>query len=153
MPRTTRCLAGAAWTAVSTGRLVRSSCRSARCQTGDAKITHGYKLPCKYVIHTVGPIWGGGEYGEKEKLISCYRRSLALAAEYDCKSVAFPLISAGVYGYPKDQALQVAVDTIRACLAEQESTQQMQQEMQVYIVLFDQKNYGNAKRMFPELTL
>ena len=122
------------------------------CETGDAKITHGYKLPCKYVIHTVGPIWCNGEHGEKEKLISCYRRSLALVAEYDCKSVAFPLISAGVYGYPKDQALRVAVDTIRACLAEQGSTQQMQQEMQVYIVLFDQANFENAKRMFPEIT-
>ena len=81
------------------------------------------------------------------------RRSLALAAEYDCKSVAFPLISAGVYGYPKDQALRVAVDTIRACLAEQGSTQQMQQEMQAYIVLFDQANFENAKRMFPEITV
>ncbi len=133
--------------------LVRECALLGGCETGDAKITHGYKLPCKYVIHTVGPIWGGGEHGEKEKLISCYRRSLALAAEYECKSVAFPLISAGVYGYPKDQALRVAVDTIRACLAEQGSTQQMQQEMQVYIVLFDQENYENAKRMFPELTM
>ena len=73
---------------------------------------------------------------------------MALAVEYGCKSVAFPLISAGVYGYPKDQALQVAVDTIRSCLAEQGSAQ----EMQVYIVLFDQVNYENAVRLFPELT-
>ena len=119
------------------------------CETGDAKITHGYKLPCKYVIHTVGPIWCNGAHGEKDKLVSCYRKSMALAVEYGCKSVAFPLISAGVYGYPKDQALCVAVETIRACLEEQGNTQ----EMQVYIVLFDQSNYENAKQMFPKLTL
>ena len=130
------------------------------CETGSSKITKGYRLPCKYVIHTVGPIWCNGEHGEKEKLISCYRRSLALAAEYDCKSVAFPLISAGVYGYPKNQALQVAVDTIRSCLAGQggassvddRGSQNGAQEMQVYIVLFDQSNYENAKRIFPDIT-
>lgn len=130
------------------------------CETGDAKITHGYKLPCKYVIHTVGPIWCNGAHGEKDKLVSCYRKSMALAVEYGCKSVAFPLISAGVYGYPKDQALQVAVDTIRSCLAGQggassvddRGSQNGAQEMQVYIVLFDQVNYENAVRLFPELT-
>ena len=118
------------------------------CETEDAKITHGYKLPCKYVIHTVGPIWCNGAHGEKGKLVPCYRKSMALAEEYGCKSVAFPLISAGVYGYPKDQALQVAVETIHACLEEQGSTQ----GMQVYIVLFDQSNYENAKRIFPDIT-
>jgi len=123
------------------------------CKTGEAKITPAYRLPCKKVIHTVGPVWHGGNQGEKEQLISCYQKSLELATAYDCHSVAFPLISSGAYRYPKEEALQVAVDTIRACLAEQESTQQMQQEMQVYIVLFDQENYENAKRMFPELTL
>ena len=99
------------------------------CATGDAKITKGYKLPCKYVIHTVGPIWRGGGYGEKEKLISCYRKCLELAAEHGCKTLAFPLISAGVYGYPKEQALDVAVDTINEFLQEN--------DLQVYIVLFD----------------
>lgn len=99
------------------------------CKTGQAKITKGYKLPCKYVIHTVGPKWKGGQNGEKELLENCYRNSLELAKEYNCQSVAFPLISAGVYGYPKDQALNVAIDTINNVLLEN--------KMNVYIVLFE----------------
>lgn len=99
------------------------------CKTGQAKITKGYKLPCKYVIHTVGPKWKGGNNGEKEMLESCYRNSLALAEEYNCKSVAFPLISAGVYGYPKDEALNVAINTINECL--------VQTDITVYMVLFE----------------
>ena len=118
------------------------------CETGSAKITKGYRLPCKYVIHAVGPRWRDGKHGEREKLISCYRTSLAFAKEHGCETVAFPLISSGIYGYPKDQALQIAVDTIRACLEEQGNTQ----EMQVYIVLFDQSNYEYAKRIFPDIT-
>lgn len=99
------------------------------CKTGEAKITGGYRLPCQYVIHTVGPIWHGGQLGEKEKLISCYHTSLELAKQNGCTSVAFPLISAGAYGYPKDQAFQVAQETIKDFL----STHQMQ----VYLVLYD----------------
>ena len=71
------------------------------CETGRAKITRGYRLPAEYVIHTVGPVWQGGGAGERELLFSCYRSSLELAAEYHCESVAFPLISAGAYGYPR----------------------------------------------------
>ena len=114
------------------------------CETGRAKITGGYDLPCKYVIHTVGPVWQGGDHGERELLASCYRESLALAREKGCHSVAFPLISAGVFGYPKDQALRVAVDTISAYLLENE-------EMQVYLLVFSPTPYLLSKKLFPDV--
>ena len=79
------------------------------CPTGEARITRGYRLPAKYVIHTVGPVWRGGTHGEPELLASCYRDSLRLASEHDVRSIAFPAISCGVYGYPIDQAAEIAV--------------------------------------------
>ncbi len=113
------------------------------CKTGDAKITKAYRLPCKYVIHTVGPVWNGGQYGEKEKLVSCYRTSLALAKAHKCETVAFPLISSGIYGYPKDQALRVAVDTISEFL--------MENDMTVYIVIFDRAAYQISGKLFADI--
>ena len=84
------------------------------CPTGQARITKGYQLPAQYVIHTVGPVWSGGKRGEPEFLASCYRESLKLAAEHEARSIAFPAISCGVYGYPLDQAVKIAV---RECAA------------------------------------
>jgi len=86
------------------------------CATGDAKITKGYSLAAKWVIHTVGPVWKGGEVGESELLASTYRRSLEEAVKVGARSVAFPAISTGVYGYPKDEAAKIAVATIRTFL-------------------------------------
>lgn len=85
-----------------------------RCPTGEARITPGFGLPTQSVIHTVGPVWRGGNAGEPGLLAACYRNSLALAAEHGIERIAFPAISCGVYGYPIDQAVQIAVDTVRA---------------------------------------
>ena len=113
------------------------------CNTGEAKITSAYNLPCKYVIHTVGPVWHGGFFGEKEKLISCYKNSLELAKQYKCDSVAFPLISSGAFGYPKDKALKTATDTISEFL--------LKNEMLVYIVVFDKKSFSISKKLFCDI--
>ena len=83
------------------------------CDTGDAKITPGFDLPARYVIHTVGPVWHGGDSGEADLLASCYRRSLRLAREYRLSSIAFPAISTGAYGFPAAQAARIAVATVR----------------------------------------
>jgi len=91
-----------------------AECRALNgCATGDAKITRGYRLPAKHVIHTVGPVWHGGRRGEAELLASCYRRSLGLAVENTLSSVAFPAISCGAYGYPLQLAVPIAVGTVR----------------------------------------
>lgn len=101
-----------------------SECRTiGHCDTGDAKITGGYQLKAKHVIHTVGPIWDGGNQGEAELLTGCYRTSLSLAEKNDVQTIAFPCISTGVYGYPQDQACQIAVDTVSCWLQEHELPQ------------------------------
>jgi O-acetyl-ADP-ribose deacetylase (regulator of RNase III) len=87
------------------------------CRTGEAKITRGYRLPARHVIHTVGPVWRGGEAGEPALLEACYRNSLALAARHGLLSLAFPCISTGIYGYPADMAARVAVDSVRTAMA------------------------------------
>lgn len=87
------------------------------CETGDAKLTAGYRLPARYVVHTVGPVWSGGAHGEPELLASCYRRSLALAVEHGVRSIAFPAISCGIYGYPIDAATAIAVREVTSFLA------------------------------------
>lgn len=114
------------------------------CDTGDAKLTGAYNLPAKYVIHTVGPIWYGGNHNEESLLISCYKKSLNLAIENDCESIAFPLISSGAYGYPKDKAFKIAVDTITDFI--------MQNDILVYIVLFDKSAVSVSKKLFSDIS-
>ena len=113
------------------------------CETGHAKITGGYNLPAKYVIHTVGPVWYGGSHGEKELLASCYRESLELAVTHGCETVAFPMISAGAYGYPKDEAMSVAVDTITHFLLDHDLT--------VYLVVFGRDEFISGKKLFRDI--
>lgn len=110
------------------------------CDVGTAKITPAFNLPCKFVVHTVGPVWKGGNKGENEHLISCYNECLSLAKEHNCESIAFPLISSGLYGYPKDKVLKIAMSTI--------STFLFDNEMTVYLCVFDKKAYELSEKLF-----
>ena len=126
------------------GPQLLAECRTlGGCRTGQAKITGGYRLPARYVIHTVGPVWLGGNHGERELLVSAYRTSLELAVAHQCRTVAFPLISSGVYVYPKDQALNVAVETIGTFLQEHELT--------VFLVIFDRAAYTIGGKLFADI--
>lgn len=127
------------------GPQLLEECRTLNgCETGKAKITGGYHLPAKYVIHTVGPVYRDGKHHEEALLESCYRESLALAKAHDCRTVAFPLISAGAYGYPKDQALKIAINIISNFLLENEMT--------VYIVIFDRAAYQISEKLFSDIS-
>ena len=113
------------------------------CATGEAKATRAYRLPCRYVIHTPGPIWHGGAAGEDALLAACYRNSLSIAAELGCKTVAFPSISTGVYRFPIDRAARIALSVIRAFLAEHP-------DMQVTMVCFDSRTLAAYQRAAQE---
>jgi len=118
------------------GKELLAECRTLNgCATGDAKITKGYNLPAKFVIHTVGPVWHGGKSGESEKLASCYRRSLELAVENGIKTIAFPNISTGVYGYPKKEAAKIAIQTVTSFLENKNEINQ------VIFCIFDDENF------------
>ena len=106
-------------------RLVEECRTIGGCPTGEARITGGYRLPAKYVIHTVGPVWRGGDHGEPELLASCYRSSLALAVKHGVRGIAFPAISCGIYGYPVEPAAKIAVDETSRFLAEHDGIERV----------------------------
>jgi O-acetyl-ADP-ribose deacetylase (regulator of RNase III) len=114
------------------------------CETGQAKITKGYNLPAKYVIHTVGPVWNGGKYNEDELLTNCYRNSLKLASKHGLSTIAFPNISTGVYHFPKKRAAAIAISTVGDYLRQDESIQK------VFFVCFDNDNYQIYQKKLKE---
>lgn len=119
------------------GSQLLAECRQLKgCETGEAKITKGYNLPADWVIHTVGPVWQGGNHGEDQLLASCYRNCLAIAEQYQIETIAFPAISTGVYRFPPDRAAQIAVTEIKAFLASNNSLQQ------VILVCFNSDTYN-----------
>ena len=117
-----------------------------RCPTGEARITPGFKLPAKYVIHTVGPVYRDGFHGEPEKLAACYRNSLALAAENGCKSIAFPCISTGIYGYPIEDAAKIAVREVEEFLSHAETRSGGEDEMEVVFCCFSERDAAVYRR-------
>lgn len=131
---------GAIFKAAGSDRLQAACNAIGRCEVGEAVITDGFALPAKYIIHTPGPVWHGGNDGEAEKLYNCYHNSLMLAQKHKCKTIGFPLISSGIYGYPKDQALSVAMSAIGDFL--------MQHDMTIYLVVFDKKAVTLSEKLF-----
>lgn len=125
-------------------RLLKARQKIGSIGQGEAAITRGFGLPAKYVIHTVGPVWTDGGQGEEKLLRSCYDASLELAQKYKCQSIAFPLISSGNYGFPKDKALQIAISAFRAFLLEN--------DMQIYLVVFDREAYQLSEKLFQSVS-
>lgn len=124
------------------GKELLEECRTLNgCETGDAKITRGYKLPAQHVIHTVGPVWNGGKYNEREKLASCYQRSLEVAIENNVKTIAFPNISTGVYGFPKQKAAEIAIREVNEFLNANTEIEK------VIFCVFDDENYQIYKQL------
>ena len=127
------------------GPLLDAECERIRpLRLGEAKVTRGYSLDCKYIIHTAGPVWRGGDCGEAELLESCYKSSLAAAVRLGCETVAFPLICSGVYLFPKDRVLKLAVSVISEFLFEHELT--------VYLCVFDKKSYEFSRKLFDDIS-
>lgn len=121
-----------------------------RCPTGEARITSGFKLPAKFEIHTVGPVYRDGQHGEPEKLAACYRNALALAAENGCKSIAFPCISTGVYGYPIEDAAKIAVREVRSFLSHAECSCPYAPQMEVFFCCFSERDAVVYERLMNE---
>ncbi|MFS0777667.1 macro domain-containing protein [Neobacillus sp. 3P2-tot-E-2] len=131
---------GAIYKAAGSIKLQQACERIGHCPVGHAVITEGFNLPANYIIHTPGPIWEGGSDHEAELLKDSYKNSLELASRYQCESIAFPLISTGIYGYPNEKALHIAVSTISQFLLES--------DMKVYLVVFDKKSFGLSQKLF-----
>ncbi len=133
---------GAIFYAAGARELQKECNRKAPCPTGSAVVTGGYQLKAKYIIHAVGPVWNGGSYGEEKQLIRAYQSALQAAKEKECNSISFPLIAAGIYGYPRELAIRTAVETITEFLR--------QNKMEIYLVLFDLETMQMAQEMFPQ---
>ena len=136
---------GAIHRAAGTEQLQAACKKLGGCPTGDAKITPGFNLPAKFIIHTVGPVYRDGEHGEPALLASCYRRALELAVENNIKTIAFPAISTGVYGYPFEQATETALHTTVGFLADHDSVGC------VTLIFFGQADYESAREIFNRL--
>ncbi len=131
---------GAIFEAAGAEQLQEECRKIGHCDTGEAVITGGYSLPAKHIIHAVGPVWQGGGHDEARLLYSSYTSSMELALKHGCDSIAFPLISSGIYGYPKDQALRIAISAIGEFL--------LKHDMEVYLVVFDRKAYTLSEKLF-----
>lgn len=134
---------GAIFQAAGVKQLSQACEKIGGCAVGQAVITDGFHLPAKYIIHTPGPIWKDGSHQESQLLKNSYEHSLKLAMKYQCESIAFPLISTGIYGFPKEEALQIAISTISQFL--------LHHDMLVYLVLFDQPSFKLSQKLFSSI--